>query len=155
MSGGPDLYSHGKQPQAPQLYSCQIQPKTHLTEEISMRVLVFLVLGAVHPLLLAAQASEAGSALESQADAQEEVNQKAKPKAPSRSYRTMDPPDEPDPFRLSRQGRPWQQAVRARLQQRRVGHRTAAAPHRTGVTAVRTRARPGVVSPAVGRVRRP
>ena len=118
-----------------------------------MRALVCLMLGVTCPLLLVAQAPEATPVTESSAAVEAEAITEASPTPPSDgnqtlpSWRGMDPPGKPDAFRISRQGRPWQREARQRLREHRERHRTAAAPHRAGVTVVRRRARSGLMIP--------
>ena len=118
-----------------------------------MRALVCLMLGVTCPLLLVAQAPEAAPVAEGSAPLETEATAETAPTPASDgtqtlpSWRRMDPPGKPDPFRISRQGRPWQQEARQRLREHRERHRMAAAPHRAGVTVVRRRARRGLMIP--------
>ena len=127
-----------------------------------MKLLVPIAVTLSYPLALLAQAPDAAAAPEPAAavaeDVVEEPNTNAtappsdgNPTLPA--WRALNLPDKPDPFRLSRLGRPWQQAARQRLEASRQRHRAAAVPHRTESVAVRRRARGGLVIPPAAPVR--
>ena len=120
-----------------------------------MKLLVSIAVTLSYPLALLPQVPDAAAAPEPAAAVAEDVEEpNANATVPPSdgtqtlpAWRALDLPDKPDPFRLSRLGRPWQQAARQRLEASRQRHRTAAVPHRTESVAVRRRARGGLVIP--------
>ena len=120
-----------------------------------MRLLVSIAVTLSYSLALLPQAPDAAATPAPAAAVAEDVEEpNANATAPPSdgtqtlaAWRALDLPDKPDPFRLSRLGRPWQQAARQRLKASRQRHRAAAVPHRTEAVAVRRRARGGLAIP--------